>query len=263
VIAGYSASRQLMWRCAGFAMLTALALWSAQRCEVKLDGLLDGAMRVGEILTGFFPPDWSAWRELLPEAGSTVLLAATATLVGFLLSVPIGLAGASNISPTWLRLPVRLLLGLERATPEVIILLFFVVAFGLGAFAGIVTLGLSSVAMLGKLVADAVEETDPGIWESVEATGGSRWQVIRYGIIPQVIPSLVSQTLFRFDYNMRNTVVLGAVGAGGLGQDILMSIARLRYERATLAALFSLALILAAEQLSSRARRRWLGDAAR
>lgn len=260
--AGYSATRQLLWRASGIIGLIAAASWAATRCEVKLDGLDGAAARVWEILQGFMPPDWAAADEILPEAGKTLLLAAAATLIGFVLSVPIGLAGARNVAPAWMRLPVRFLLGLERATPEVLILLFFVVAFGLGAFAGIVTLGLASVAMLGKLMADAIEEADPAIWESVQATGASHWQAIRYGIIPEVFPALVSSTMFRFDYNMRGTVVLGAVGAGGLGQEIVMSISRLRYQRATLAALASLALIIAAEQISSYVRRRWIGGGA-
>lgn len=259
----YSAPKQLMRRAAGVALLLTLVVWAAGRCEIELTGLTQSAWRVGGILQGFLPPDWSAWEELLPEAGKTVLLAAAATLLAFFFSVPIGLAGARNVAPAWLRLPVRFLLGLERATPEVLILLFFVVAFGLGAFAGIITLALASVAMLGKLMADAIEEADATIAESVEATGAARWQVIRYGILPEVIPALVASTMFRFDYNMRSTIVLGAVGAGGLGQEILISISRLRFPRATMAVLFSLVIIIASEQLSIQVRRRWLGAAAK
>lgn len=255
----YSAQRQLLQRAAGLTVLAALVVWAAGRCEINLTGLPQSAWRVGGILQGFIPPEWSAWNELLPEAGKTVLLAASATLLAFFFSVPIGLAGARNVAPAWLRLPVRFLLGLERATPEVLILLFFVVAFGLGPFAGIVTLGLASVAMLGKLMADAMEEADATVAEAVQATGASRWQVIRYGILPEVWPALVASTLFRFDYNMRSTIVLGAVGAGGLGQEILVSISRLRFPRATLAALLSLVIILAAEQISNRVRQHWLG----
>lgn len=259
----YSAHRQLLRRAAGVAVLMVSMVWAAGRCEIDIDGLPQSAWRVGGILQGFVPPEWSAWEELLPEAGKTVLLAAAATLLAFFLSVPIGLAGARNVAPPWLRLPVRFLLGLERATPEVLVLLFFVVSFGLGAFSGIVTLALASVAMLGKLMADAMEEADATIAESVQATGASRWQVIRYGLLPEVIPALVASTMFRFDYNMRSTIVLGAVGAGGLGQEILISISRLRFPRATMAALLSLVIILASEQLSSHVRRRWLGMAAK
>jgi phosphonate transport system permease protein len=258
--AGYSAPRQLVWRASAITMLALALLWAGAKCEVRIDNLDDAGARVLEILKGFFPPDWSALPEILPEAGKTVLLGAASTLIGFILSAPLGLAAARNIAPSWIRLPVRLLLGLERATPEILILLFFVVAFGLGTFAGILTLGLASVAMLGKLLGDAIEEADPAIAESVQATGAHRWQVIRYGIVPEVIPALVSNTMFRFDYNMRMTVILGAVGAGGLGQEIMQSISRLHYQRATLAALISLIIIVSAEQFTSHVRQSWIGD---
>lgn len=258
----YSARRQLTWRLGALSLLASAAVWAAWVCQIRLDGIAASVPVIVSVVSGFVP-DWSAANEILPEAAATLLLAAAATLIGFLLALPLGLAAARNVAPPWLRHPVRLLLGIERATPEVLILLFFVVAFGLGAFAGIVTLGTASVAMLGKLLGDRIEEMDPAVLESVRATGATPWQTIRYAIIPEILPALVANTLFRFDYNMRGTVILGAAGAGGLGHEILMSISRLRYERAALAALFSLVLILAAEQISMRARGRWTGGACR
>lgn len=258
----YSAVRRLAWRAGAFGIVAMTAVWAASVCQVRFDGVAAAAPRVLGILSDFVP-DWPAADEILPEAATTVLLAGAATLLGLLLSLPVGLAAAANVAPPWLRAPARILLGVERATPEVILLLFFVVAFGLGAPAGILTLALASVAMLGKLMADRIEEVDAGVVESVAATGATHWQAIRYGILPQILPALVSNALFRFDYNIRGSVILGAAGAGGLGQEILMSVSRLRYERAALAALCSLLLIFAAEQVSTRVRRRWLGEAAR
>lgn len=258
----YSARRQLAHRLAVLMVLASAGSWAAWFCQVRFEGIAGSIPAILSVLSGFVP-DWSAADEILPEAVTTLLLAAAATLLGLILSLPLGLAAASNVAPFWLRHPTRLLLAVERATPEVLLLLFFVVAFGLGAFAGIVTLGMASVAMLGKLLADRIEEVDGGVIESVKATGAAPWQTIRYAIIPEVLPALVANTLFRFDYNMRSTVILGAAGAGGLGHEILMSVSRLRYERAALAALFSLALILAAEQISMRARSRWAAEAVR
>jgi len=147
---------------------------------------------------------------------------------------------------------------MERALPEVISLLFLVVAFGLGPFAGILALALGSTGMLGKLLADAIEEVDPRIQESVEAAGATHWQMIRYALVPELLPSILGNTLFRFDVNVRSSVVLGAVGAGGVGQEIHRSMGMLQYDRATLAVLCSLVLIFGSERLSDFLRGRLL-----
>jgi len=175
-----------------------------------------------------------------------------------LLAFPVGLAAAANIVPTWLRLLVRILLGAERALPEILQLLFFVVALGLGPFSGMCALAFSSIGMLGKLVGDAIEEADDKVLESLKATGASFWQVIRYGLLPQVLPSLAANALFRFDVNVRSSVVLGAIGAGGIGAEIARSMGMLQYNRATMAVLGSLILIYAAETVSGQLRRRLL-----
>jgi phosphonate transport system permease protein len=144
--------------------------------------------------------------------------------------------------------------------PEILQLLFFVVAFGLGPFSGMCALAFSSIGMLGKLVGDAIEDADDKVLESLKATGASFWQVIRYGLLPQVLPSLAANALFRFDVNVRSSVVLGAIGAGGIGAEIARSMGMLQYNRATMAVLGSLILIYAAETVSGQLRRRLLED---
>jgi phosphonate transport system permease protein len=258
----YSASRRLLRRAGIAAVLLVLFVISAQRCEIRLDILRHGLGQGPQFIASFFPPLWSAAGEMVTPILITIVLAATATLLGLLLSFPIGLAAAANVAPAWLRYSVRVLLAVERAVPETILILFFVVAFGLGPLAGVCSLALSSIGMLGKLLGDAMEEVDPGIVESVRAAGATFTQTIRYGLLPQVLPALAAHTLFRFDVNVRNSVVLGAIGAGGIGEEIAHSMGMIQYERATIAVLGSLLVIYSAETLSGLLRRRLLGDGA-
>lgn len=259
----YSARRQFgrrMAMLAALALLTALAAW---KCEITPELFTKGFGRFGEFSSEFFPPMWEAWREIVDAVGLTLVLAAAATLLGFLFCFPVALAGAHNIAPPWLREPVRMLIRMERALPEILALLFFVRAFGIGPFAGVIALAGSSIGSLGKLLADAIEEADPLVLESVTATGATRWQMIRYAVIPEVFPALASNTIFRFDQNVRSTVVLGAVGAGGVGAEIFRSMGMLLYSRATLAVLGSLLLIFASERLSTWLRARLFGAVTR
>ncbi len=251
---GYRASRRALRRLMALVVLAALVVPAAITCEISVSLLGKGWGKSGEFIRDFFPPLWSAMDEMAEAAAVTLLLAAAATLLGVLFSFPVGLAAARNVVPGWLRLSVRVLVGIERALPEVLSLLFLVVAFGLGPFAGIIALAIGSVGMLGKLLADAIEEVDPRVQESVEATGATRWQMIRYALIPELLPAILGNALFRFDVNVRSSIVLGAVGAGGVGQEIHRSMGMLQYDRATLAVLCSLALILASERLSDYLR---------
>ena len=255
----YSASRRLLRRSAFAAALTALFIAAALRCDVRPEIFRQGLGQAPNFVASFFPPLWSAAGEMVTPVLITIVLATTATLLGLLISFPIGLAAAANVAPVWLRLPVRVILSVERAVPETILLLFFVVAFGLGPFAGVCSLALGSIGMLGKLLGDTIEEVDPAVVDSVRAAGATFTQTIRYGLLPQVLPALAAHTLFRFDVNVRNSVVLGAIGAGGIGEEIAHSMGMIQYERATVAVLGSLLVIYAAETVSGHLRRRLLG----
>jgi len=238
--------------------LAAVVAWAAVQCKVSLGELARGAVRGVEVLAFFFPPDWSAMPELFGPAFVTVLLAAVATPLGVALSLLFGLAAARNLAPSWLRTPARMLIGLERALPEIIILLLLVAALGVGPFPGVIALAIGSIGMLGKLLADAIEEIDARVLESVETVGATRWQIIRHAVIPEVLPSFLANAIFRFEVNIRASVLLGAVGAGGIGFELSKAMSLLEYERAMMAVLVTLALVFGAERVSDVLRRRVL-----
>ena len=238
--------------------LGGLVVVSARLCKVDLTEFAPGLAKGLEVLRFFFPPDWSSWREMVGPALVTVLLAAVATPLGVLLSLFFGLAGARNLSPPWLRSTARTLIGVERALPEIIVLLLLVAALGVGPFPGVIALAIGSVGMLGKLFADAIEELDAKVLESVGSVGATHSQIIRFAVLPEVMPALLSNSIFRFEVNLRASVLLGAVGAGGIGFELQKAMALLEYERAMMAVLVTLLLVFGAERISDYLRRRVL-----
>jgi phosphonate transport system permease protein len=222
--------------------------------------LVEGIPNSGMVIAMMFPPDFSAFGEMLKPALETIILAFMATVFGALLSVVFALGAAKNISHPIVRNTTRFLISVERALPEIFTILLLVAALGLGAFCGVVALAIGCIGMLGKLLADAIEEIDPKILESIEATGANKLQVIRFGVIPQIMPALISNTIFRFEVNIRLSVLLGAVGAGGIGYELFHSFNLLEYQRATTAIIVILALVFLSERLSDALRKKILGN---
>ncbi len=171
-------------------LLAGLVLAAARQCEVSLSDLARGVTKGFFLLALFFPPDWSAFPEMVRPAIVTILICVAATPIGAALSIVFGLAGARNLAPPWLRFCSRSLIAAERGIPEIVILLLLVAAFGLGPPAGVMALAVGSIGMLGKLVGDAIEEIDSRTMDSVAATGATRLQVIRHAVLPEILPSL-------------------------------------------------------------------------
>ncbi len=251
--------RRTRLRLGGIAALgIILVALAALRCNVSLSDFARGIGKGLPLLLMFFPPEWTAFGRMVEPIGVTIGLALLATLLGTCLSVPFALAASSNVAPSWLRWASRSLITLERGLPEIVILLLCVAAFGLGPFPGAIALSVASIGMLAKLLADSIEEIEPQLLESVKATGASDWQVIRYAILPQVAPSLFANCLFRFEVNVRASVLLGAVGAGGIGYELNVAMEALEYRRATVAVLASLFLVFFSERVSDFMRTRIL-----
>jgi phosphonate transport system permease protein len=243
----------------GLWILFAAAIVLAGKvCGANLTDLWSGTGKAVSLAALFFPPSWQDVPRLLQPILVTMLLAITATVAGTLLSFPCALAASSNIAPPWLRLTMRCLIGFERGLPEIVLLLFAVVAIGLGALPGLIALSISSVGMLAKLIADATEEIELQLLESIRATGATHTQVIRYAVLPQILPALLSNALFRFEVNVRAAVLLGAVGAGGIGYELYMAMSALEYRRATIAIGSSLLLVMISERASDFLRARIL-----
>lgn len=166
----------------------------------------------------FLKPDFTDWKLYVSKMWLTVQIAMWGTVLAVVLAIPFGLACARNVSPVWLQQPMRLLMNLLRSVPDLVLGTLFLVAVGLGPFAGVMALAINTGAVLAKLFSEAVEAIDKGPVEGVRATGATPLQEVIWGVIPQVAPLWTSYALYRFESNSRSATVLGLIGAGGIGQ---------------------------------------------
>lgn len=212
-----AAPRTSLLTLAVWGVLLAVLAASWKGADMRpLDLLRDGG-NMGEYARGFFPPDFSDWRHYVTELVVTLQIALWGTALAIACSVPLALLASANITPWWVHQPVRRLLDGCRAINEMLFALLFVVAVGLGPFAGVLALWVHTTGVLAKLFSEAVEAIDPQPVEGIRATGAHPLAEIVYGVIPQVMPLWISYALYRFESNVRSASVVGMVGAGGIG----------------------------------------------
>lgn len=177
------------------------------------------------------------------------------TVIGAVLSISLAFLGANTLFPRISR-GVKALSSTIRAVPEILLAIYLIPIVGLGATAGALAIGLHSVGMLSKLGSEVVESIDMGPVEAVEAAGGSRILAIRYAVIPQVIPEILAQWLFRFELNLRASAILGVVGAGGVGALLLNALRYRQFDKAAAVLIMTVLAVLAIDMISSALRRR-------
>ncbi len=231
------------------AVVVSIYWASIQGTEISITEIVTGLPAIAELLVQMFPPDWSYLNELGGRVIETLQIGIIATIVASMLSPPLAFLAAKNVSPhAAVYLPVRLFLTICRGVSEIIWALLFVVAVGLGPFAGVIALIIYCVGVIGKLLAEAVEAVDPGPLEAMEAAGASRWKVFLYGAWPQVLPLYLSYCLYYWDHNTRQAVVLGFVGAGGVGYALFFNISTYYFEKAMMAMIVLILMIVAIDR---------------
>ncbi|WP_102144184.1 phosphonate ABC transporter, permease protein PhnE [Mycobacterium hubeiense] len=211
-----------------------------------------------EVFARMIPPNFGALGgALFDAAAQTVAIGVVSTAIGVVLSIPVGILAARNITPhVWVYWLARGWILLVRAVPELILAVVFVAALGLGPIAGTCALAIGSVGFLAKLVADAVEEIDPGPLEAVHAVGGGWWKTLFSAVIPQAMPAMVGSSLYLFDVNVRTSTILGIVGAGGIGYLLFESIRTLNFDVAGAIVIVIFVIVYAIERLSGWIRSR-------
>jgi len=206
----------------------------------------------------FFPPDFRDWRIYLREMVVTIHIALWGTLLAVLAAVPLGLAASANIAPAWIHQPVRRLMDACRAINEMVFAMLFIVAVGLGPFAGVLALMVHTTGTLAKLFSEAVEAIDPRPVEGIRATGAHPLVEIVYGVIPQVLPLWLSFTLYRFESNVRSASVVGMVGAGGIGVVLFEVIRGFQYAQTCAVLIILVVSVSAIDLVSASLRRRFI-----
>ena len=211
-------------------LIAALLVWSWSPAEMGNSvSLITDWRNMVEFGSAFLKPNFHDWDVYLEEMLVTIQIAVWGTALAVVFGIPFAILSSSNICPQWVVQPVRRLMDAFRAINEIVFALLFVVAVGLGPFAGVMALFVHNTGIVAKLFSEAVESIDPRPVEGIRATGASRLQEVIYGVIPQVIPLWSSFTLYRFETNVRSATVLGIVGAGGIGHYLWESVRSFLY----------------------------------
>lgn len=242
----------------GWLCLVALFVycWQVMTANTIWAFIWDAPRQAADIGGRMMPPRLSYLPELLVPLWDTLNMATLGTLLGVILAVPVAFLAARNTSPSLLILrPIALfIIVASRSINSLIWALLLVAILGPGLLAGIIAIGLRSIGFIGKLLYEAIEETDIRQIEAVTATGASSAQVLNYGIVPQIMPAFWGITVFRWDINIRESAILGLVGAGGLGLKLQASLNTLAWPQVTLILLLILLTVVVSEWVSARVR---------
>ena len=233
----------------------ALLAASWQGADMRPAELWRDSSNMAKFAADFFPPNFTNWRFYLSEMLVTLQIAIWGTALALVCSIPLGLLASSNLTPWWIHQPVRRVLDSCRAINEMVFAMLFVVAVGLGPFAGVLALWVHTTGTLAKLFSEAVEAIDPQPVEGIRATGANNLEEIAFGVIPQVMPLWMSYTLYRLEANVRSASVVGMVGAGGIGV-VLWEVIRGFYYAETCALLIIIVLtVTGIDTISARLRK--------
>ena len=224
--------------------------------EVRVGRLIDSPPKIWNIVSGMWPPDFSRFSSIGGDLMESFWMAYAATFVGVAISLIPGMLGARNLAPTRaIYNMARYFVVLVRGIPHLIWALLFVSAVGLGPFAGTMALLIGTVGITAKFFMDSAEEIDEAPREAVAATGASGSQVTSASVVPQVLPAFIASSLYTFDINLRASVILGIVGAGGIGFKLLESVRSLNYDRTAAIMILVYGLVLVVERISGWIRK--------
>lgn len=248
--------RLFMWM--GWLALVALFVfcWQVMTRDTIWMFVTDAPRQAADIGNRMMPPRWAYLPELWGPLWDTINIATLGTIGGVIMAVPVAFLAARNTTPSQhiLRPVALFVIVASRSINSLIWALLLVAIIGPGLLAGIVAIALRSIGFVGKLLYEAIEETERSQIEAIEATGASGAQVLNYGIVPQVMPAFWGISVFRWDINIRESTILGLVGAGGIGLKLQASLNTLAWSQVTVILLLILATVVLSEWVSSRVR---------
>lgn len=220
--------------------------------------LMDGVPSIVSLLGEGVPPDFSAARNWLTPLLDTLTMSVAGTAIAVFFSIPLGLLAARNTTPhLFVYQAARAVLNGLRSVPELILGIIFVAAVGFGALPGVLALGLHSIGMVGKFISEAIEHVASEPLEAARSAGATPLQVVTHGVLPQVLPQIADVTIYRWEYNFRASTVMGMVGAGGIGFELMGSLRLMQYQEVTAILLVILAAVTIVDGIGVHLRKRF------
>jgi phosphonate transport system permease protein len=244
-------------RCVVAVLGLAIVVQTLAVVQARPQDLITGVHGMADIIRRATPPDFSQLPDMLWPALETVDIAIFGTIAGVCMAVPLAVLAAANVTPSRVVYYLsRAIIGVARSVPDLVWALLFVTAVGLGPFPGALALSVHSVGMLGRLCAETIENMDMAPIDALSLTGANRLQVFTHGVVPTVLPAFLGIALYRLDENIRSSLVLGFVGAGGIGFQLLTAMNLFDYRVVSLLLLMTFVIVIAAERLSAVLRAR-------
>jgi phosphonate transport system permease protein len=241
------------------SLLFMLLFFSIRGTGIDLSQFLNISNLYEFIVRSWLPPDWSILPYVWMEALVTVKIAFLGTIFALMIALPISFLAARNLMPAPLYTVVRTVLSFFRTIPEIVLGLIFVVVVGLGPFPAVLAIFIHNTGVLGKLISELVESADRGPQEALRSAGAPTSAVALYAILPQIWPNIISHYFYRLEVAIRTSLILGLIGAGGIGQQLYMHFKLFQYDKVTVDILCLMALVIVVDFISARIRAHVLG----
>lgn len=238
-------------------LIGAAVLWSFVTTEVEFGRLLSAGPRIADFIGRMFPPDPTVTAEIIKGSAETLRIAILGTLGAVAMSVPLGILASDTMAPAAIHRPLRSLLAVVRAVPLILVAMLMVGAVGLGPLPGIIAVAFHATGMLAKFYAEAIDGVARAPLEALESAGAGPLARLRYAIWPQMAPVVARDTIFRFELNLRESLILGIVGAGGIGFYIQTYVRSFQYDKAASVTIAVVVMVVAIEALNVLLRRRF------
>ncbi len=255
------AAERRVWRriwLHGGAVAAAIAVCFWQTGLFDAARLAEGIPAIGVLMGEMYPPNFASVQKWIMPVVDTLAMSIAGTALAVILSVPLAFLAAENTAPNaTVYRGARVVLNTLRAIPELIMGIVFVAAVGFGALPGVLALGLHSVGMVGKFFAESIEHAHPAPVEAARAAGGTPIQVVTHGVLPQVLPQFMDVAMYRWEYNFRASTVMGMVGAGGIGLELMGSLRIMQYNEVLAILLVILGMVTLVDALSGLLRRKF------
>lgn len=248
--------RKTFWQAALVLSVIFVASWYVDLLDFRT--LANGVPAIGTLLGESLPPDFTNALDWVSPLIDTLAMSIAGTAIAVSVSVPLAFLAARNTSPHPAVFHItRTILNGLRSVPELIMGIIFVAAVGFGALPGVLALGLHSIGMVGKFFAEAIEHVDAAPVEAADAAGATRLQVLWHAVLPQVLPQFADVSIYRWEYNFRASTVMGMVGAGGIGFELMGSLRIMQYQEVSAILIVILIMVTMVDSLSGHLRKKF------